>query len=610
MVRSASSAYAAALINAPSEGSAPIVIIELGTPVTRTAAPHPRWTVVVVAAVAMLAVAIGGVAGAFLVGGRSSGAGAGAAASYVPADAVMYMELRLDLPGDQREKLRQVLDRFEPIDADTLLGAKLGEWLDDKLSGSHDPEVRYTSDIAPWFSGQVAMSLNDYPTMTDPTQLKFPEAVAFLGVRDASAAVAFADRMRAEAADRGARFDSENHGGTVVWSLKAQASTGEMHAAAPGFAYAVSGDQLLLGSGSAAVTHALDVHAGGTASLAQRDDLRRLATRLPADRVGFASFDYTSVMQQVRAEADTITPGLGAMLDEMMGSAPLFGVAAARFEADRLTFEGVTSTPAGGHALQNTERQLARWAPADAIFFSDGPNVGRALTQVVTAMKNAFVASGMGQDQLDQVESALGGDVESFVSWIGDGAIVAGWDGEQPYGGLVLTPTDSAAARQRLGQLAALARLGSGQAGVPISVSDETVAGETVTTIRYEQPAAGATFAPDGFALQFAVTDANVLIGFGDRFVGRALALPESQSLAASQRFERAISSVGPATNAGSAYLDLAALRAVAEKLMPADASQRYQQFAQPYLTPFDYFVSVTRLDGSVGDSRAALVVR
>lgn len=588
------------------------MIIEEGTPFVSAAASRPRWIVAVVAAVAILAVAMGGVAGAFLINGRGAGAGAGAAASYVPADAVMYMELRLDLPGDQREMLRQVLDRFEPIDTDTLLGAKLGDWLDDKLASSSDPHVSYSADIAPWFNGQLAMSMNAYPSTADVAHMTAPESVAFLGVADVAAARAFADRMRTEAQQRGATFTAEQHQGVDVWSLSVDEShNGSISAMGPGFAYAISADQLVLGTGSAAVNHALDVHAGGSASLAQRAELQRLAARLPADRVGFGWFDATSMMQQIRADAAKLDPGMGQMLDGLASSTSLFGVAAARFEHDRLTFETVGDAPQGAFALENRDRGLARWVPSDAIYFSDAPNLGRTLAQVVGGLKTGLSSAGVTKGALDQVESALGGDIESFVSWIGDGAVVAGWDGEQPYGGLVLVPNDVAAARQHLAQLTALARLGTLQPGGPISVTDETVQGVTVTTFRYQQPQGGFDgFDLPGAALQYAVTDERVLIGFGDHFVGRVLSLSESQSLAASPRYQQAIAAVGGSTNAGSSFIDLTGLRAAVEKAIPAAERAPYDEMAAPYLAPLDYIVGVTRLDGGVADTRAALVVK
>jgi len=584
------------------------MIIEEGTPVVRAAAARPRWPVVVVTAVAALAVAIGAVAGAFLVGGRGAGAGVGSAASYVPADAFMYLELRLDLPGDQRAMLRGVLDRFGDLNPDTVLGAELGKTLDDAVAKSQAP-FRYTTDVAPWFNGQLAVAMNDYPSAADPAKMTFPSTVAFLGLRDATAATALADRLRAELQKRGSQFTSEMHGATQVWSLVADASAGTMQ---PGFAYAVTPDHLLLGSGTASVTTALDVHAGTRAALAGRDDLARLASRLPTDRVGFFAVDYAPVWKQLRAGAERTSPGLGKLFDTFATATPGLVVGAARFEADRLVFTSLSDAPTGTFAAANSQRSLARWIPGDAILVSEGGSFGPKLEQAVIALKAGMGVSGPSSQQIAQAEAALGGKLESYVSWIGDGALVAGWAGGQPYGGLVLVPTDVAAARQRLGQLAALATLGAGQAG-GIRVSHQTVAGVDVTTFR-SGAAAGGSMPVDGFApsvvLQYAVTEQRVLIGLGDQFVGRALELQEADSLAASQRYLSALNEVGGTNNAGSTFVDLAALRTAIETAIPAASKAEYAQRIQPYVAPFDYLVGVARVVDGRLEQRAAIVVK
>lgn len=586
------------------------MIIEEGTPVVGPAAARPRLAVVVIAAVAALAIGIGAVAGAFLVGGgRVAGAGAGPAASYVPADAVMYFEARLDLPGDQREMLRQVLERFDPIDADALLGEGLGAWLDEQLAKSHDPQLSYSADIAPWFSGEVALALHDYPSSADPMRMQLPEAVVSLGVTDPAAARAVANRMRDEAQKRGASFSSAQHDGVEVWSLDEGAEASDHMFAPPGFAYAVADDQALFGTGSDAIARALDAHAGSLPSLDQRDELRRLAGRLPADAVGFLAMDSAQLYAQMRKDAEQVSPGLGEMFDELATSVPQFGVGAARFEQDRLVFQMVADTAAGGAVASNAQRDLARWVPNDAIFFSDSANMGTGLTQFLKGMKLGAASAGVTQQQLDQVESALGNDLESFVSWIKDGAVVAGWDGEQPYGGLVLTPTDANTARQRLGQLVALVRLGSA-GGAPITVSEDTVAGTPVTTIRYDEQMGLGGMGASSFELQYAVTDARVLIGFGDRFVSRVLALQEDDSLAASQRFQAAITGAGGTSNVASTYLDLAALRGAIEPALPAEVKADYEREVRPYVEPFDYLVSVSRVTGGATETKAAVVVR
>lgn len=585
------------------------MIIEEGTPVPSTGPRRSPWTVAVVAAVAALAVAIGGVAGAFVTNGRPAGAGAGGAAAYVPADAFLYMETRLDLPGDQREKLRQVLERFEPLDVDTILGPGLANWLDEQLAKDHasgsGPDVTYSRDVAPWFTGEVAFAMTDYPSTTT-VPMAVPNGVALIASRDKTAATAFADKLRAAAQDQGASFSSQSHAGAEVWSLVQGNDASPLGPMTPGFAYAVTADQVVIGSGADAVNAALDVHAGSAPSLAQRAEFNAAAARLPADRVAYASIDYAPMLDSLRKEMQQLGGEADAFIDQMAAAMPDFALWSARFEADRLVFDAVVDQPDSAVAPDNHARSVARWVPGDAIFFADSANLGKALTAGIGSMQSTFGAAGM-QAQLKQVEDALGGDLESFVDWIGDGGMVAGWDGDQPYAGLVLIPNDPDAARERLGRLTALAKLATGQAGSGLSITDHQVDGQTVTTFRYGSGADA--MGPSNITLQYAVTDERVLIGFGDRFVTKALRLGEADSLASSERYRQAIDAVGGSANAGAMFLDLAALRKAAEAALPADARSDYDA-ARPYLEPFDYVAGTTRADGEQMIGRMAIVVR
>ncbi|HET8586364.1 MAG TPA: DUF3352 domain-containing protein, partial [Candidatus Limnocylindria bacterium] len=171
------------------------MIIEEGNPIISRGLPRPKWLVAVVAAVAMLAVAIGGVAGAFLVNGRLAGSGIGTSAAYVPADAFMYSEVRLDLPGDQRALLTEFLAHF-PDAAHKLLGDELPNLLDDKLSKAEAP-FSYSKDVAPWFDGRLAVAAIDYPSATALASGRMPHVLAFAGVRDRAAAADLLARLRA-----------------------------------------------------------------------------------------------------------------------------------------------------------------------------------------------------------------------------------------------------------------------------------------------------------------------------------------------------------------------------------------------------------------------------
>ena len=74
----------------------------------------PAWRLAVIGAVGVLAVAIGIAAGSFLIATRTAAVGGGA--SYVPASAPFYFEMRLDPSAAQDGALRELLGHFPAIE--------------------------------------------------------------------------------------------------------------------------------------------------------------------------------------------------------------------------------------------------------------------------------------------------------------------------------------------------------------------------------------------------------------------------------------------------------------------------------------------------------------
>jgi hypothetical protein len=102
----------------------------------------------------------------------------------------------------------------------------------------------------------------------------------------------------------------------------------------------------------------------------------------------------------------------------------------------------------------------------------------------------------------------------------------------------------------------------------------------------------------------------HVLIGVGDRFVSRALQLAAGDSLADDPRFTDAVARFGGGDNAGSFYLDLAALRATVEAQAGEMLPPEYATEIQPYLAPLDLLVGVTRVEGDAMVTRYGVVLR
>jgi hypothetical protein len=572
-----------------------------------TPAPRPRWVVPVVAAVVVLAAAIGVIAGLTLNGTRSSGSGA--AASYVPADATVYYELRLDLPGDQRANLRTFLGHFPGVDADKYLTDEVDKQLDSwasQIPGSFS----YSADVKPWFNGSLAFATIGVPSVMGVGTAgasSLPKTLVFAGVRDAAGATAFSDRLRAEIAKAGGTVTSSTHGSATIWSATGIPGTSVGGSKAPQtFAWTITADEVVGGTSTDLVGSALDVHAGTNPSLADRQEFRDGLSRLPADRVLVAAVDVAQMMNGFKQELSTLQPGAGDALNEILAQIPTFVVTSSTLLADRISLDSNALMPSGSALPANRDRGLAALAPDDAIFFTDGADVGRGLTAYVNAIKKAVATSPAAAAQLQQAEAVLGGDLASLVSWIGDAALVAGETNRQPYVGLIITPTNAADARVKLSQLRGLLQLAAG-AGGQVSVTDADHGGTTITTIKV---AAGAGTPAWATTYQYAVTDSHVIIGNGEVFVARVLDTDSAHSLAGQARFSAGLAGQGGASNIGTIWLDLAGLRAAIEPLIPTEMQTEYRSKVQPWLAPLDYVIGTNTADGQRLASRMAIVVK
>jgi len=583
------------------------------TVATRPTAAAPAWRIAVIGIVGILAVAIGVAAGSFLLTSRA--AAIGSAAAYVPADAPFYVEMRLEPSAAQDTALRELLGHFPPIegiDLDEPLYAQMVVRLDEMLA-EEGAGVTWTDDVAPWFDGHVAVTVTEIPAsaMTMPTDPmsapEIPPVILLLGVTDAAAAEAAIERLIAEAGDDAVTFTEAEHAGVTIRSADGS-ETG---------AYALTDDQVVIGSDVDAVKIALDTHAAGTGTLAEVAEMTRLTDTLPADWLTFVTYDLTELMATAFAEGATASPEITAAFESLMENQPLRGAMAMSASGDRLLLDAATDPPTGPFAVENANRGLAGEVPADTLYYSEAGNLGAAFAAVIEPMKEALRSTPEGEEQISIAEAALGADLAEFVSWIDDGAIAIGYDGSQAYGGMVLVPNDMDAAERRLGQLASLAGLGAMDPSSGITVDEEEVDGVTVTSIHWEDPNAmpDPMFpVPTGVVVEYTVTDDRALIGIGDSFVRRVLAMEEADALASQPRYADAIAELGGSENAGVTWFDLTGTREAVETalgpmLSAGDPEGVYETEIRPWLLPLDLMVGVARLEGDVLIQRAALLV-
>lgn len=576
---------------------------------TAPASDAPAWRGAVIGLVALLAFGIGAALGAYLLGFQRLGMGA--AASYVPATAPMYVEVRLEPSLAQDAALRDLLRRFPPIDGvdlDRPLTESLAERLDEMLAAEGE-SVSWQEDVAPWFDGRLGFALLDGafimpPPATDPTAPPpVPPMLVMLGVTDPDVAAASLDRLLSEM-DPALTFTESVYTGLTVH----EASTGQG-------AYVLTADQLVYASSIEALRDALDAHASGETFAASG-----LADELPADWIAMGVYDFSNVMSDLLAYAGTQTPATVEAYEAMFENQPLRAAFAISATEDGFAMDAFADAPTGPLAPTNADRGLADEVPADALYFADGGNVGPALASLIEALKGALAADPAMAEQITMAEAGLGADLEEMVGWIGDGATVVGWAGTTPYGGLVLVPSDMDEAERRLGQLATFAELAATDPTTGLAVTRSEVETDsglvTITTIRWQQLGPDGTPDPavPGVVVEYTVTDDRALIGIGETFVRRALDLEASDSLAADPRYRDSVAGLGGPENAGTSWLDITGAREALEAaLLPmfaaADPSGTYESEVQPWLLPLDRFVSVTRVDGEQLETHAVLFI-
>jgi hypothetical protein len=566
-------------------------------PVTTTGRPRPgrgRWIVALLATGFVVALAAALV---FFAGGPApSGAPA-----YLPANTLIYTEARLDLPGDQRQKAAEFLSHFPGFDDKAALERKIDETLDRLFRDRTGGRYTYSGDLKPWFGGQVSLAVLDLP---DPAARSGNVPVlALVSVNDRARAQAALDRLRGEAQTRGASFRSEDYKGTTIWSVEAPAGAAKD---APRHAeYALTNDMLLVSLQPGGVRAALDRKGGAGDVLGRSREYADGTRGLRDDRVG--AFYMGTAAFKVALEKQLGAAGTGReALRQALQSFPERLAGSARIESDRIVLDARSDPPQGAARPNPRESTLASRVPASSMIFVETPDVGQGVARFITQLKQDRAVRNAAP-QLEQMELMLGNKLESYFDWLGDVAIVAEVKDRVPSGGLVGTVANEEAARQRLGQLAELARLAGAQAGGQVAVRSEQRAGTTVTTIAIATPRTGQP--GRDVELSYAFKGGLFVLGLRD-YVLRILDLPSSETLAQSARFRDAVSAAGGPRTAGVTYVDLAALRSAAEAQLAPDDRTRYEREYKPYLEPLDRLVSATVAEGNSFVSRSIFIVK
>lgn len=569
------------------EAVAPVAAAQYGgQPVAAATATSPgrsrvRWTVAILVA----GLAIAATIGAILLFGQQS---TPVALQYIPGDAAVVAEMRLDLPGDQMQHLGNLLAHFPGFADQSTLGAKLDEALGKLVESSGEKDLSYQADVKPWLSGPTflgVLSLNG--SATEPT----PADVVISATTSGAAACTslFKDQT----------VTHETYGSLDI----VISASGTM-------ACVLDGRQAVLGS-VANVRKALDAKAGGT-GMDKSVNYKAARAALGGDRLATLYFDGTAVTKAMPTPSALPVPGL----ESLIGNVPAWFMGGVRSEDDAVVVDYVTASapaPTAGPSLVAVPAThasvITSMLPGDTLAYVEAQGAGASLQNLLAQLR-----------QIPEINTSLQaldgmGGAGELVGWVDDVGLAVSMHGEKPDASLLLVAKDEAAATARVASLKTLLQLAGANAG--LQVADSTVNGVTVTTVTITDLGAlvppgsvpGVTDLPSGpVSFSIAARGRTLIVTFGDTAMSAILNTAAGASLADNAAFKHALTR-GITNPRTTVYLGVGATLNLVKGFLSADELATFQKDAAPYVNPLEGFLLQATNDAAGSRSRMVITV-
>ncbi|HEY8199190.1 MAG TPA: DUF3352 domain-containing protein, partial [Candidatus Limnocylindrales bacterium] len=249
-------------------------------PVASGGSSRRRWAVAI-GVVVLIAL---GVAVVAILAGR--GGLDAVAPRYLPATTIQYLDVRFDLPGDQRQEAAKLLTLFPGFEDASTLDLKADDTFERLVKAATDGKASYTSDIKPWFGGQVAEGVTGLPglgaliTGGGSSGLELP-VIGLLSVKDASAAKAAVDRLGAASKTAGMTVVSTEVDGHPTWTFSGDSGDGQPRSAT----VTLTNDMLVVSMDASEVAKSVTLGTQGGANLAGSSAFKDATADLPDARL-------------------------------------------------------------------------------------------------------------------------------------------------------------------------------------------------------------------------------------------------------------------------------------------------------------------------------------
>ncbi len=570
--------------------TAPVAATPAATGGAVASAPPPprksflRWGIALVTLVVMVGVVA--VAAALLAGGGSTSAVGG----WIPKGTVAYLEIRADMPGDQRANVGNLLARFPGFADQASNDAKIDEALDRLLAGTGSS---WTADVKPWLGGEIGVAITS-PALDlagsqvpDMQALKKVDdgAVLLVAVKDGALAKAWVLKQMG-----GTQAVEPYTGGDITVMTGPRGGT---------LAFAVRGSVMVLGP-LKAVKASLDT--GGSSPVATTESFAAARKTAPSAYLGFGYLDASAFVKAALAAAGS-QPGIpAACLDPVAAKIPAWAAGSARAEDGALVFTMTAKTAGPASTAKDRASAIASHLPASTVAAIEVRDLGTGLVGAFSSLKTTLACDPAAAAAMDQVEQALAavGGAEALIGWAGDTAVAATVDGTAFGGGLAATVADEAKAGRVLDQLKVLVTLGG--AGAGLASREEAYGAGKLLVVTIPPGALSLAAGPD-----IAVTVQGGVFALGTiDFVKAVVDTNAAGSLAKDPVYERAMALAG-GDGVADVFIDLAGIRAGVEAMLPAEAKASYDTEIKPFLVPLEAFASVARASGATSEIRAVI---
>ncbi len=579
-----------------------------GLPPARSRRAALRWVVALV--VVALVVGTVSVAASFLAATGTSSAVEG----WIPKGTLAYVELRADLPGNQKAQVSTVLQAFpgfrDQAQADAIVDEALTELFD-------RANVSWTSDIKPWLGGEVGIavtggmfdaatrgmaSLGTGPQTSPATVAIDDGAVMLISVKDGTAASAWLTSWLGK--HLSASPTTSQYDGGDLLTLKMPSAT---------VSWAVRGQVLAFGL-DGSVKAALDT--AGKSDLAASANFQAAKKVAPGAYLAFGYLDTQAYMSRTLAMQAEMYKSLGSLvptsgmmsnacIDQLTALMP--GWVGGSMEAvnGALRFDVIAPVPSGApvNAARNGASAAVAHLPSSTVVEYGVRGFGPLAVAGWAKAEQMLACDPATKGALAQVDSALAllGGFDGILGWAGDTSIAVTRDGTAWGGGLVAATADESKATATVARVKGLLAL-AGQSS-DLSVKDEPLGAGTMTTL-----SAGGSGMSSQVTVAMTAQHGVFVLGTVD-FVKAVVGTDGGNSLADVAAYKDAIQRAG-GPGVDELYVDVTSIRGGIEALTPGgSAMEAYKTGVQPYLIPFDKVAMVdTAVEGSTRSGHFVIV--